>query len=197
MVNLLAIDPSTNAGWALRLDDGKIFYGSWKLKKPTEKIMNGYVYIRYGQAISQTLKDHGVSPNQCRIAIEGESYNSIGTEQSKDLRAGWFNILDFWCAWKGAISLVKCPPMAWRKAFIQATQAPKEIKDPDDRREWIKTRVISECEKRGWKPKNDNEADALGILLWFYNGGDTVQETRKANKKAKTVAKRAQTRIKL
>lgn len=195
-INYLAIDPSTNAGWALRLSDGKIFHGTWKLKKPTEKILNGYLFIRYCKAITKTLADHGVDPSMCRIAYEDQSLNSIGSQQSKHLAEAWSVMLEFWCALKGAKSLHNVSPPSWRKVFIGIATAPKEIVK-EDRRAWLKAKTIEICEKRGLRPEDDNAADAIGILFWLINGGDITQEQTRADKKAKTSAKRSQKRLAL
>lgn len=51
----------------------------------------------------------------------------------------------------------------WRSWFLGVTRAPKEIKGKD-RRRWLKDRCMAECRARGLNPKDDNQADSLGIL---------------------------------
>jgi hypothetical protein len=58
---------------------------------------------------------------------------------------------------------------------------------------------LAECRApgRNLKPKNDNEADALGMMYWLVHDGPEAQAQRKAEKKAKTAAKRAQKKLDL
>lgn len=51
----------------------------------------------------------------------------------------------------------------WRSFFIGRASAPKEL-EKNERRKWLKRAVIEECAKRGNNPKDDNAADALGLL---------------------------------
>ena len=82
--------------------------------------------------------------------------------------------------------------------------APKEVgaglndrQKTEERRNWLKAKVMAECHKRNLKPKDDNQADALGIMYWSLRGGAEELERKRAEKKAKASAKRAQKKLDL
>lgn len=61
------------------------------------------------------------------------------------------------------IPCVEVSPPEWRKAFIGRAQAPKDI-PRHHRRQWLKKRAMEACALRKWNVKNDDEAEASGIL---------------------------------
>lgn len=194
-MNFLAIDPSTAAGWALRLANGQVHYGTWRLKKASEKLPQGELYLRFWREIIAIMKKFDIEPGELHVAIEAPSINAIGNTDSKSIGERWGGVVHTIAAFKGFHNVSEPMVNSWRSAFIGRSSAPKEIKGEKVRRDWIKAAVIRACEMRGLSPANDNEADALGILFWVSNGGASVQEQRKADKKAKTAAKRAQGRL--
>jgi hypothetical protein len=56
---------------------------------------------------------------------------------------------------------------------------------------------LAECKRRGLNPKSDNEADALGMMFWLIQGGKEEQERKRADKKAKALAKKRQAKLPL
>lgn len=40
------------------------------------------------------------------------------------------------------------------------------LKPGEEKRDQIKTMTVLTCQKKGWAPRNDNEADALALLDW-------------------------------
>ena len=52
--------------------------------------------------------------------------------------------------------------------FIGVMRAPKEIAK-DKRRAWLKERTVSECRARGFRPADDNEADALALFSFVVS----------------------------
>lgn len=53
----------------------------------------------------------------------------------------------------------------WRSHFIRTTRAPSNLPAPK-RRAWLKNVTREECASRGWPTKTDDEADALGLLIY-------------------------------
>lgn len=195
-MNFLAIDPSSLAtGWALRTSAGKVEYGTWKLKKAGEKVGQGVLYLRLWREILSLIKQHDIDPAELKIAIEAPSMNAVGGGEWKQVSERFGGIIHLLAAFKGVDGVSEPVVNSWRSAFIGRASAPKEIQDTEARRAWIKEEVIKACKMRGMSPKNDNEADAIGILFWLMHGGDAVVAQRKADKKAATAAKRAQARM--
>jgi hypothetical protein len=59
----------------------------------------------------------------------------------------------------------------WRSFFIGHANAPRIIPQKE-RRKWLKSNVIAECQNRGIEPKDDNAADALGLLFYCLSCAD-------------------------
>ena|GEM_PF-2636862 len=63
---------------------------------------------------------------------------------------------------------VPCRPVSsaeWRKHFIGQPRAPQTLAKAQ-RRKWLKDQVRLECQRRGWAVTSDDEADALGVLVY-------------------------------
>lgn len=216
----LTLDPSTQFGWSLLLDDSnkpeeerrqvgrRLFYGTWDLTRDED----GNKCTRRGQyawnlwhCFNALMRKHGIAEDAIEVVLEGESYGSQKSEAGRQLAAAWLHTLEMMAERKPWGKYPRtCPPSKWRKAFIGRDKAPDEIgeglKDSkrwEARREWLKQAVLAECHKRGLRPQNDNEADALGMMFWLVRGGAFEQDKQRAEKKAKASAKRAQKKLDL
>ena len=208
----LTIDPSTKAGFCLLLDDSakpkeqqrsvgeRLSYGTWDLTRDMEGskcARRGQYYLNLWDNISQLRRHHGIEEENLEIVIEAEAYSAARTEASAQLAGGWLATLEMMCERRSLVYPRTVTTSSWRKAFIGVVRAPKEITNADERRKWIKDRVLEECARRGLKPKDDNSSDAIGIMFWLVSGGKVHQEATRAAKKAKTQAKRQQTKMNL
>lgn len=200
MQHTLAIDPSLTPGWALLKQlppdaDGNprqgLFYGRWSLG---EGLSPGGYFKALCEALTALCKEHGIA-GDLQIVIEDKSLNSIGTAWSKHLAESWVGVVETWCEVRGLPAPISVGVNSWRSAFIGRSQAPKEVTGSEARRKWVKAAVLAECKRRGLNPTNDDESDAIGCLFWFVNGGVHVQQQRRANKVARTKAKRAQKKL--
>lgn len=208
----LTLDPSTVFGWCLFVEGGgppaaRMFYGTWNLTKDAD----GNKCTRRGQyawnlweSFNALRRKHGIEEDEIEIVLEGESYGSQKSEAGRRMSAMWLSVLEMMCERKGLPYPATCPPDSWRRYFIDCTKAPKEVgaglKDSERyaaRRAWLKGAVLAECHKRTLKPKSDNEADALGMMFWAIRGGPEELERKRADKKARTAAKRAQHKLPL
>lgn len=218
----ITLDPATTFGYCLYLDkeelperaDGTpymtselLFYGQWDLTKDEA----GKKCSRRGQyawnlwaAFNSLCRLHGIEGQDIEIILEGESYGSQKSEAGRRMAAAWLHTLEMMCERKRLEYPRTCPPDSWRGYFIDCTKAPKEVGlgMPDKeryaaRRAWLKNAVLAECARRGLNPKSDNEADALGMMFWLMQGGKEEQERKRADKKAKALAKRRQAALPL
>lgn len=208
----LTIDPSTKSGFCLLLDDSakpaeqqrsvgeRLSYGTWDLTRDMEGnkcTRRGQYYLNLWDNISQLRRHHGIEEENLEIVIEAEAYSAARTEASAQLAGGWLATLEMMCERRSLVYPRTVTTSSWRKAFIGVVRAPKEITNADERRKWIKDKVLEECARRGLKPKDDNCSDAIGIMFWLVSGGKVHQEATRAAKKAKTQAKRRQTKMDL
>lgn len=211
----LTLDPSTKMGWCLYLDksellprgdgheyqiDELLFHGTWDLTRDIDGkkcVRRGQYYINFLECFRRLRRLHNIDEAEIKIALEGEAYAANRTEASARLAAGWIAVLDMYCERKCNPYPVTVTTDSWRKAFTGFSRAPKEIKGTNERRDWIKAKVLEKCASRGLNPRDDNEADALGIMYWLMNNGEQAQADRRAEKKSKTAEKRAQKKLDL
>ena len=143
---ILALDLGTSTGWALRTSDGLITSGTVSFR-PSRYDGGGMRYVRFRAWLDQLGKDAGALAS---IHFE-EVRRHIGTDAAH-LYGGFLATLTAWCeqrdvAYQGA-------PVGTIKRFI----AGKGNAD--------KAAVIAAVRARGYAPADDNEADAIAILLW-------------------------------
>lgn len=188
--NILAIDPSTKCGWSLRYgEDQRIVYGTWKLGEGERP---GVYFLQLGRLITALRREYGIEDQPLQIVIENKALNATGTQETKHLAESWLAVVEIYAEAKNLPPPIAVGVNSWRSAYIGRSMAPKEVKGDAERRKWIKAATVAECRRRGLEPADDNQADSLGILFWFLVGGPVVLEQRRADKKARTKAKRAQ-----
>ena len=143
---ILALDLATTTGWALRPADGRIVSGTVSFR-PSRYDGGGIRYLRFRGWLDSLLE------NSADIGVV--HYEEIRRHVSTDsahVYGGLLATLTSWCeqrsiAYQGV-------PVGTIKRFI----AGKGNAD--------KAAVIAAIRDRGFNPTDDNEADALAILLW-------------------------------
>ena len=143
---LLALDLATTTGWALRPADGAITSGTVSFR-PSRYDGGGVRYLRFRAWLEGFASDAGAIG-----AIYHEEIRRHLSTDSAHVHAGLLATLTSWCeqrsiAYQGV-------PVGTIKRFI----AGKGNAD--------KAAVIAAVKARGFNPADDNEADALAILLW-------------------------------
>lgn len=192
----LAIDPGSRCGWAyFRKGGNRVETGTWRLGDA--KVTKGDRYLRLMKNLMTFFASHEVTG----IAIEEPAYSRNNSGSSKSMSEAWIPVVSLFCAMKGLPEPAVAASTSWRKAFLGYGQLSKaqRAKYPTDkaRREHWKNETIERCQQRGSQPKNDNEADAIGILFWAVNGGNQANAKRAAAKKLKSLEKRRQTKMDL
>ena len=143
---VLALDLGTNAGWALQTAEGHISTGTVSLKH-TRYDGGGMRYLRFRRWLEQLELDAG--PFEA-IHYE-EIRRHLGTDAAH-IYGGLLGVLTAWCE-EGAIAY-QGVPVGTIKRFITG-------KGNAD-----KAAVIAAVQAKGFAPIDDNEADAIAILLW-------------------------------
>ena len=143
---ILALDLGTTAGFALRTDVGAIVSGTVSFR-PDRWQSGGMQFLRFKRWLTEIKNQAGgvdlVVYEQVRRHAGVDAAHAFG---------GWLAILTAWCdhheiAYQGV-------PVGTIKRFITG----KGNADKDA--------VIAAIRARGFAPADDNEADALAILLW-------------------------------
>jgi hypothetical protein len=143
---LLALDLGTSTGWAICLPDGHIVSGTVSFK-PGRYDGGGMRYLRFRAWLD------GLADDKPEIgAIHFEEVRRHVSTDSSHIYGGLLATLTAWCeqrsiAYQGV-------PVGTIKRFITGRgNADKEA-------------VIDAIRARGYSPSDDNEADAIAILLW-------------------------------
>ena len=143
---ILALDLGTTTGWALRNLRGRILSGTAEFK-PHRFEGGGMRYLRFERWLDETLRLAG----DVEAVYFEEVRRHIGVDAAHAY-GGFLAAVTAWCeehaiAYQGV-------PVGTIKRFI----AGKGNAD--------KAAVIAAVRERGFSPADDNEADAIAILLW-------------------------------
>jgi hypothetical protein len=144
---VLALDLGTTTGWALRGQDGGITSGTMTFR-PSRFEGGGMRYLRFRGWLTEMA---GLASGLSRIAFE-EVRAHAGTDAAH-LYGGFLAHLSAWCEeheipYEGV-------PVATIKRFATG------------RGNADKAAMIAAMRARGFAPTDDNEADAIAILLWL------------------------------
>ncbi len=144
---VLALDLGTTTGWALRGQDGGITSGIMTFR-PSRFEGGGMRYLRFRSWLGEMA---GLSGGLARIAFE-EVRAHAGTDAAH-IYGGFLGHLSAWCEERGVA--YEGVPVATIKRFTTG-------KGNAD-----KAAMIGAIRARGFAPSDDNEADAIAILLWL------------------------------
>lgn len=143
---ILALDLGTTTGWAMALPDGGIVSGTVSFR-PSRYDGGGMRYLRF-RAWLQGISDD--TPSIAAIHFE-EVRRHLSTDAAH-VHGGLLATMTAWCeeqavAYQGV-------PVGTIKRFIAGKGNAH------------KAAVMSAVRERGYSPADDNEADAIAILLW-------------------------------
>jgi hypothetical protein len=143
---LLALDLGTTTGWALRLADGMLHSGSVSFRG-SRFDGGGMRFVRFRGFLDGVLANAGGID---AIHFE-EVRRHVGTDAAH-LYGGFLATLTAWCEER------RIPYAGAPVGTIKRHIAGKGNAD--------KATVIAAVRARGFDPADDNEADAIAILLW-------------------------------
>lgn len=155
---LLALDIATKTGWALGLPgNGLVASGVLALPKTGNDI--GRFIAPYAVWLDQKIKESEITD----VVFESPIMPGVTNVMTLRKLYGLTGRTEEICLDHG-IGCRERHMQAWRKHFLGRASAPKDIKDKAERRKWLKSECIRQCRARGWNPRDDNEADALGLM---------------------------------
>jgi hypothetical protein len=143
---LLALDLGTTTGWALRLGDGTVVSGTMAFKSGRYE-GGGMRYLRFRSWLEELARS---APGLASVYFE-EVRRHVGTDAAH-VYGGLLGHLTAWCEQR------RLPYQGVPVATIKRHVASKGNAD--------KAAVIAAVRARGFAPADDNEADAIAILLW-------------------------------
>lgn len=143
---LLALDLGTTTGWALRLATGQILHGSVSFR-PSRFDGGGMRFVRFSAWLDTLIADAG--------SLEAIYFEEVRRHLGVDaahLYGGFLATLTAWCEHR-AIAYQGVPVGTIKRHVTAKGNAGKDA-------------VIAAVAARGFNPKDDNEADAIALLLW-------------------------------
>jgi hypothetical protein len=143
---VLALDLGTTTGWALRSSDGGIASGTMTFR-PSRFGGGGMRYLRFRHWLAEMAD---LSGGLTRIVFE-EVRAHAGTDAAH-IYGGFLGHLSAWCEERGVA--YEGVPVATVKRFATG------------RGNADKAAVVAAVRARGFAPADDNEADAIALLLW-------------------------------
>lgn len=149
---ILALDLGTTAGWAIR-DKGSTFSGSVSFR-PSRYEGGGIRYLRFNHFL-----DELAARSSKFAAVFFEEVRSHAGTDASHIYGGFLATLTAWCE-QHSIPYQGVPVGTIKRHVTGKGNADKAA-------------VIAAVRARGFAPADDNEADALAILLWATetNGG--------------------------
>jgi Holliday junction resolvasome RuvABC endonuclease subunit len=143
---VLALDLGTTTGWALRSRDGGITSGTMTFK-PSRFEGGGMRYLRFQHWLGEVTRlVRGLE----RVVFE-EVRAHVSTDSSH-VYGGFLATLTAWCEQRGVP--YEGVPVGTIKRFATG------------RGNADKAAMIAAIRARGFAPADDNEADAIALLLW-------------------------------
>ena len=143
---ILALDLGTTTGWALRAPDGLITSGTVSFR-PSRYDGGGMRYLRFTNWLTELDRLSGPI-----AAIWYEDVRRhVGTDAAH-VYGGLMATLTAWAELRG-VPYEGVPIGTWKRSVCGKGNARKQD-------------VIDTMRARGFAPADDNEADALAILLW-------------------------------
>ncbi len=143
---VLALDLGTTTGWALRSQDGAITSGTITFK-PSRFEGGGMRFLRFRTWLAEVAT---LSGGLGQIVFE-EVRAHAGTDAAH-IYGGFLAHLSAWCEERGIP--YQGVPVGTIKAFATGKGNAN------------KAAMISAIQARGFRPADDNEADAIALLLW-------------------------------
>ncbi len=146
MTSILALDLGSQLGWAVRLHNGPIVSGTISFK-PGRFEGAGMGFLRFQRWLEET--ETSARPLG---SIYFEEVRAHAGTLAAQVYGGFVSHLTAWCEAKGI------PYQGVPVATIKKSATGKGNAD--------KMAMIAAMHAQGFEPQDDNEADALAILLW-------------------------------
>jgi hypothetical protein len=143
---ILAVDLGTTTGWAMAPSDGVVVSGTVSFR-PSRYDGGGMRYLRFRAWLNSIAED---TPRITAIHFE-EVRRHLSTDAAH-VHGGLLAILTAWCE-ERSIAYQGVPVGTIKRHIAGKGNVNKAV-------------VIEAIRARGYSPTDDNEADAIAILLW-------------------------------
>lgn len=144
--SILALDLGSTTGWAIRNSRCRILHGTAEFRSSRFE-GGGMRYLRFGKWLDQTLDVTGGID-----AVYFEEIRRHAGTNASHVYGGLLATLTAWCEDRG-IPYQGVPVGTIKRHATGKGNADKQA-------------MIAAAKSRGFEPADDNEADAIAILLW-------------------------------
>lgn len=144
-MNILALDLGSQLGWAISKPDGTVHSGSVSFA-PGKHGGHGRRWLAFVQFLIHTKNAHG--------GVDAVYYEDVKNHAgilAAHAYGGFLAMLQTWCATNGDVRLYSYGVGQIKKAWTGKGNSKKDA-------------MIESARRRGFKPVDDNHADALAIL---------------------------------
>ena len=155
MTTILALDLGSTTGWAMRLTDGSVVSGTMEFR-PGRYEGGGMRFLRF-----RSWLDHLEAGAKTIDLIHFEEVRRHAGTDAAHIYGGFLAHLSAWCELKH-IPYQGVPVGTIKRHATGKGNAGKDA-------------VIAAMRSKGFKPEDDNEADALAILSWAIDTAGGVR----------------------
>lgn len=145
---ILALDLARQTGWAVGVPRGQPTYGTFKLDAARDETR----FLQVVRRVRDLISAHGVT----EVVFE-QPFIGTRMAQSALMPLFGYRASAMIAAENAGLPISSVTPSTWRKHFV-GTGGGKRAE--------VKAGVLDKCRWRGWNPRTEDEADALG--LWDY-----------------------------
>jgi hypothetical protein len=147
--NILALDLGTQTGWAIS-KDGSVFSGTASFK-PSRYQGGGMRFLLFDRWLTEMNDNNG----QDFASVYFEEVRRHAGTDAAHIYGGLMATLSTWCE-KRSIPYESIPIGSWKKNLCGKGNASKGD-------------VIEKVRSLGHNPEDDNQADAIGVLIYATN----------------------------
>ncbi len=147
-INILALDLANKCGWAVRNRDGRILHGT-EVFTPRDGWSPGQRWQRFRSWLASMVVEHQVNAIAYELVIQGQGRSSVA---SGDVYGGFKALVEL-AADSHNLELHTVHVATVKRHWTGSGRA--------DKRE-----MVAEASRRGFRVRDDNDADALAILHW-------------------------------
>lgn len=149
-MSYVGLDLATKTGWATWWrGQAKPYSGTLKLNRNNvDEVAPDLEKLR-----AHLSELHKIEPVEL-VFYEAPIMMRVDTVNKLRLLLGLANMVEWWC-YKLNIPCRQATMHDWRKHFIGFSTGGRDV---------LKQAAVQACRDRGWDPKTDDEAEALGVL---------------------------------
>lgn len=158
----LVLDTGLKTGWAMGLPSREPVSGMKEFRSPGSKF-HGRLFCDVRKWLEGVIDQHDVQ----HVAVEAPIHTKYDGLPKLRIMYPMIAVVQAVCHERDLVYEEIDMDKA-RLTILGFAKAPMKIKGKEARREWIKARVVAYCIARGWKPTDDNEADAQLYLEYLH-----------------------------